>query len=82
MDCIEDVRVMDTDQPSYTKRNPERIIAQQEREEQKKYLQVCLEQRHHFTPFAVSIDGMLGKEARTFNKRIATTSVVKYVLYL
>eukprot|EP00957_Ditylum_brightwellii_P022676 1709887-Ditylum_brightwellii.AAC.2 len=28
-----------------------------------KYLNACLEQNGHFSPFVVSVDGMLGKEA-------------------
>ena len=36
----------------------------QEREKKKKYLQACLDQRRHFSPFVVSCDGFLGNEAK------------------
>jgi hypothetical protein len=29
-------------------------------EKKKKYLQACLEQRRHFTPFVISTDGLIG----------------------
>jgi hypothetical protein len=32
----------------------------------KTYLQPCLDHWRHFTPFVVSVDGLAGKEARTF----------------
>jgi hypothetical protein len=39
------------------------VLAAHEREKKKKYLGACcLEQRRHFSPFVVSMDGLLGKE--------------------
>ena len=35
-----------------------------EREKKKIYLGACLEQRRNFSPFVVSNDGLLGKEAK------------------
>jgi hypothetical protein len=43
----------------------------QESEEKKKYLQSCLKQRKHFTPFAVSTDGWTGREAGELLKRLS-----------
>jgi hypothetical protein len=40
------------------------------REKKRKYLKSCLEQRRHFTPFVVSTDGLIGKEAKTFLKKL------------
>ena len=37
----------------------------------KKYLEPCLEQRRHFTPFVASTDGLLGIEAQTLLKKLA-----------
>ena len=37
-----------------------------------KYLQACLDRRWSFTSFVYSVDGMAGKEARSFEKRIAS----------
>jgi hypothetical protein len=62
-DVIVDVRVTDTDAKSY--------LATQEREKKKKCLQSCLEQRKHFTPFVVSTDGLIGREAGELLKRLS-----------
>jgi hypothetical protein len=43
-DCIVDVRVTDTDAKSYRHRDPKKVIATQEREKKRKYLEPCLEQ--------------------------------------
>ena len=37
---------------------------QAEARKKKKYLQACLDQCRHFSPFVVSSDGLLGKKAR------------------
>ena len=42
-----------------------------ENEKKRKYLDACLEQRRHFTPFVVSCEGLFGKEATFFMKRHA-----------
>jgi len=39
--------------------------------EKKKYCKPCENQRRHFTPFMVSMDGMFGFEDRAFLKRLA-----------
>jgi hypothetical protein len=70
-DVIVDVRVTDTDSKSYRSRDPHKVLAAQENEKKKKYLQACLEQRRHFTPFAVSTDGLIGREAGELLKRLS-----------
>jgi hypothetical protein len=71
-DAIVDVRMTDTDAKSYWSRDPHKVLATQEREKKKKkYLQSCLEQRKHFTPFAVSTDGLIGREAEELLKRLS-----------
>ena len=69
-DCIIDVRVTDTDAPSYRTRNPYSFIKSQEAEKKKKYLRLCLEQRRTFVPFVVSVDGIIGREGRSLLKQI------------
>jgi hypothetical protein len=50
-----------------------------EGEETKKHLEACLERRRHFfTPFVCSVDGMLGREAKTFVKRPAAKHANKW----
>ena len=39
-------------------------------EKKRKYLQACQDRRATFTPFCVSVDGMLGSEAEFFVKRL------------
>jgi hypothetical protein len=42
-----------------------------------KYLQPCLDKRHHFAPFVVSVDVLVGKEARTVSKTLAENQAHK-----
>jgi hypothetical protein len=77
-DCIVDVRVTDTDAKSYCKRDPDKILESGEKLKKKKYLEACLEQRRHFTPFVCSVDGLLGREAKTFAKRLAAKLAKKW----
>jgi hypothetical protein len=69
--CIIDVRVCDTDSNSYLSSTPANILRKQELEKKKKYLQPCLDSRRDFTPYVLSVDGMLATEAKELNKRLA-----------
>ncbi len=71
-DCILDVRVTDTNAATYARKDPKEVLAKQEREKKKKYLQACLDQRRHFSPFVVSCDGLLGKEAQAVLQNLAS----------
>eukprot|EP00957_Ditylum_brightwellii_P202372 15329844-Ditylum_brightwellii.AAC.1 len=62
VDTIIDVRITDTDAKSYISRPLETVLAAQEKEKGK-YLNSCLEQNRHFSPFVIYVDVMLGKEA-------------------
>ena len=44
----------------------------------KKYLGVCLKQRRHFSPFVVSSDGLLSKEAKILLKKLSTQLTEKW----
>ena len=72
-----DVRVTDTDQPSYLLSLPSMIIANQERKK-KKYLDACLQQQRHFSTFVVDVYRSLGAEAKVVNKNLATQLVSKW----
>jgi hypothetical protein len=63
-DCIIDVRVTDTDAKSNLSKDPARSWKPTKREKKRKYLAPCIAQRRHFTPFVVSTDGLIGKEAK------------------
>ena len=49
----------------------EKILESSARVKKLKYLQPCAERRHSFTPLIYSVDGMAGREAQVFKKRIA-----------
>ena len=70
-DCILDMRVVNTDSPSYGLRDPEAVLRSAERAKKRKYLQACLDQRRHFTPFVCSVDGLVADEAKAVMKRLA-----------
>ena len=70
-DCILDVRITDTDSKSQQARDPKKVLASHEQQKKKKYLTACLDQRRHFSPFVVSVDGLFGKEAEKVLQRLA-----------
>ena len=76
--CVVDVRVTDTDAKSYQDKEPSKILAAQEKAKKKQYLEPCLAQRRHFTPFVASTDGLLGKEANFFAKRLVVVLAEKW----
>ena len=77
-DCILDIRVTDTDAKSNRSKNPMKVLAQHEHEKKKKYLEPCLKQRRHFTPFVVSTDGLIGKEGKATLQRLSTRLAEKW----
>ena len=78
--CIIDVRLTDTDQPTHLPKTPFEVIELQEQEKKRKYSKKCLEQRRNFTPFVLSVDGMMGKEAQALLKHLADIYVAKWDL--
>ena len=65
------MRIMNTDTVSYHFKTPEKYLETAERKKKRKYLNACLNKCRHFTPFVVSVDGLLGVEAEVTLKRIA-----------
>jgi hypothetical protein len=63
-DCIIDVQIVDADAKPNRSEDLDKVSAAHEREKEKKCLGACLEQRRHFSLFVVSVDGLLGKEAK------------------
>jgi hypothetical protein len=53
-------------------------LAAHEREKKKKYLEACLAQRRHFTPFVVSTDGLLDREAKILLKKLSALLAAKW----
>ena len=69
--CILDTRVINTDQPVYCSTSPSQLLTYQIRVKKKKYQELCFELRRHFTTYVVCANGLLGMEAKTFNKCMA-----------
>ena len=68
---VVDTRVIDLDHPSYRISTPAQALASQEKVKKKKYSELCSEQRRHFSPYIVCVTGLLGREAKVPNKRLA-----------
>ena len=58
-DSVHHMRVVNTDALSYVRRSPEKCLQEAERGKKKMYLEACLQQRRHFSPFVSSVDGLL-----------------------
>ena len=57
---------------TYRSKDPQAVLASQEKLKKRKYLRACLNQRRHFTPFVVSVDGPLGREAVTVLQKLSS----------
>ena len=69
-EALFDIRVVDTDAPSYVKRTVEAVLQTAE-QEKKKYLEAVQTRRATFSPFVVSVDRVLGREANVLIKHLA-----------
>ena len=79
VDCILDVRVVDIDEcPSHVNRPVRSVLASAESEKKRKYFDAVEFRRGTFTPFVLSVDGVLGQAAETFVKHLASTLVFKW----
>ena len=63
-DSVHDMCVVKTDAISYWEKKPERFLEEAERVKKKMYLETCLHQRQHFSPFVASVDGLLRRRRR------------------
>ena len=70
-DIIHDIRVVNTDDPYYLSKTPDKCHETAKREKKRKYLEACLKKSCHFTPFVASVDGLLGSKAEETLKRIS-----------
>ena len=77
-DSVHDISVMNTDAKSHSEKLPENYLLEAERENMRIYLEECLQQRSHFSPFFASADGFLGVEVTATLKRIASCLVIKW----
>ena len=76
--AIFDVRITDTDAPSYRGQDPLKVLEKHEKEKKTKYLPACLQARKQFTPLVFSVDGLAGAEAKAAGKRLASQLAAKW----
>jgi hypothetical protein len=69
---------MDVDAKSNCSKAPNEVSTAHERAKKKKRIGPCLEQRRRFSPFMVSADGLLGKEAKTSLKKLSALLAEKW----
>ena len=78
VDVLFDVRVVDTDAPSYCSHSPQAVLSSAEAEKKHKYLEACLSRHAGFTPLCFSNDGMFGIEVDFFLRRMADRLSAKW----
>ena len=66
------MHVLNTDAKSHSTKPPEKCLQEAERAKKRMYLEACLQQLRHFSPFVASVDGFLGVEVTATLKRIAS----------
>ena len=77
-DSVRDMRFVNTDALSYVRKTPEKCLHEAKRGKKKMYLEACLQQRRHFSPFVASVDGLLGVEATANLKRLSSRLATKW----
>ena len=73
-----DVWVTDINAKIYISLSLDNVQEMQDEEKKNKYLLPCVAQRKHFTPFVVSVDCLLGREARMLLKQTAQHLATKW----
>jgi hypothetical protein len=67
---------MDVDAESNCSKPADKVLERHKKEKKCKYLQACImDQRRHFTPFVVSMDGLLGREATIVLQKLSALLV-------
>ena len=77
-DSVHAMRVVNTDAKSHIAKAPEKCLHETEKGKKQIYLEECLQQRRHFSPFVASVDGLLGVEATATLKRLASLLTTKW----
>ena len=77
-DCILDIRVTDTDARSYHNISSAKVLERAAKVKKDKYLEACLQKRRSFMPIVYSVDGMACKEAKAYEKRLASLLATKW----
>ena len=69
-EALLDIRIIDTDAPSYKHHTPEAVLESAAKEKKRIYQKAVEDRCGQFTPFVVSVDGLLHREANHFMKHI------------
>ena len=77
-EALFDVRVVDTDAQSYSQRAVTAVLSSAEREKKRKYAHAAEARHASFTPFVLSIDGLLAREAQFVVRRFADKLSTKW----
>ena len=73
-----DIRVIDSDAPSYLDRSPEAVLKSAEREKKSKYNLACERRHASFTPLCLMVDGLLAPEMSVFVKHLSDRLASKW----
>ena len=76
--AVFDVRVIDSDAPSYSHMSPKAVLRSAETAKKNKYSSACESIHTSFTPLCFTIDGLVGVEANTFLKKLAERLSLKW----
>ena len=71
VEVLFDIHVIDTDAPSYQRRSPVSILVSGAVEKKRVYHSAVEDRRGNFTPFVLSVDSLLQREASHFVKRLS-----------
>ena len=71
------MRVVNNNAKSRSGKSPEKYLYEAERGKKQMYLEACIQQHRHFSPFVALVDGMLGVEATETLKRISSRLATK-----
>ena len=77
-DSVHYMCVVKTGTKYHSRKTPEECLQEAERGKKRMYLEACLQQRRHFSPFAASVGGLLGVEARETLKMITSCLATKW----
>jgi hypothetical protein len=77
-DCIIDCTLVDLDCATYRTRSPQAALRSREAAKKNKYSRACSHYRRDFIPFVASADGLLGREADAFIRRLASQLSTKW----
>ena len=72
------MQVVNTDAPTHRTKDPARCLHEAERGKKRMYLEACLHQRRHFSPFVASVDGLLGVKVTATLKSLASCLATKW----